>query len=491
MVRSLKNTFAPINRIPSDVLSIIPDYWADEDTADEDLITLTHICRGWRKFFTSRPSLWSYLDCTSVEKTRVYIERSKSSPLNVRLGGGKCSHYLLNDAFLLMVPHLGRLRSLTFFGSSGGFIELVNKRFNCPAPFLEKLDIFFTPDPHLITTAILDRNLSSLRELHLFGVLTNLPWKNLTNLTRFKLCHVPSNGISLTKLLDFFEQTPLLTNIKLWDAFPTISDAPLGRVVCLPHLKKLNIKADPAPSILLEHLSIPSGASLVLVGQFDIKKFPVLDCLPKTSRKLKNLSHITSISLYCDSRSCLRLDGPSGGISIFTRPAGAVDSPHLVYSRLLRSLGCFGILATERLTITSYNISLPSKIKKSSVYQALFFMNALRTLTLVDCLNSPFISALNPSQTSGTLLCPELEELVLYIGREERFHVDELLEMVMERSLRGARLSTISIVSSPKFMPVEGVFELRNYVSSVEYRLDDIARLRTRILGDFGDEGDW
>ena len=80
MVRLMKNAFVPINRIPYEVLSIIPDYWAGEDTenefkypTDKDLITLTHVCHDWRELFISRPSLWTRLDCMSVEKTRVCV----------------------------------------------------------------------------------------------------------------------------------------------------------------------------------------------------------------------------------------------------------------------------------------------------------------------------------------------------------------------------------------------------------------------------------
>ena len=94
----MKNIFVPINTIPYEVLSTIPDYWVDGDpmdnntadygmaannTADRNLITLTHVCHNWRELFISRPSLWTNLDCTNVEKTRVYIERSKSCLLKV------------------------------------------------------------------------------------------------------------------------------------------------------------------------------------------------------------------------------------------------------------------------------------------------------------------------------------------------------------------------------------------------------------------------
>ena len=91
LVRSVKNSFAPVNRIPPEILSLTPDYYeydeddVDEDKVDKDLIALTHVCRSWRDVFISRSSLWTRLDFTNVDKTRTYIHRSKSSPLEINL----------------------------------------------------------------------------------------------------------------------------------------------------------------------------------------------------------------------------------------------------------------------------------------------------------------------------------------------------------------------------------------------------------------------
>ncbi|KAF9647942.1 hypothetical protein BDM02DRAFT_3072018, partial [Thelephora ganbajun] len=79
-VRSIKNKLAPINRIPPETFSLIPGYLNERDM-DENLIALTHVCRGWREVLIAHSALWTRLDCTDAEKTRVYIERSKSSPL--------------------------------------------------------------------------------------------------------------------------------------------------------------------------------------------------------------------------------------------------------------------------------------------------------------------------------------------------------------------------------------------------------------------------
>jgi len=137
---------------------------------------------------------------------------------------------------------------------------------------------------------------------------------------------------------------------------------------------------------------------------------------------------------------------------------------------------------------------------KSPAYQTLLLMKTLRTLILVDCLNTPFITILNPDQTpAGAIVCPMLEELVLYVKNKEWLRTKGLLAMVKRRFSRGAGLSTIAIVSPEEFVPATVVFELRKYVPLVEYMLGDAIPLwdeigledDPRYIGNWGYESDW
>jgi len=289
LVRSIKNTFAPINRIPEDVLYLIPDYC----NTGKELVALTHVCRGWRERFISRSSLWTYLDCTSVERTRVYLDRSKASALEIRLGEEDCTPFL-NDAFLLTVPHLGRLKSLTLSGSSDNLIDLL-PYFDSPTPLLKKINLISARNVVItIEYKIFNENLSSLRELRLAGVLPNLAWGNISNLKTFDLRRVLGNKVSVTQLLDFFERAPHLRKIRLEHSSPNSSDAPTGRVVSLPHLKFLTIVAQSAHPILLNHLSIPAGAALNQEFCFDGDESPKPS---KTSKTFPTLLQSTSPSI--------------------------------------------------------------------------------------------------------------------------------------------------------------------------------------------------
>ena len=467
----MKNTFSPINQIPGGVLSLIPNY---RDT-DKELIVLTHVCRGWRERFISCCSLWTSLDCTNVERTHIYLDRAKTSPLEISLGEGDCAPFL-NDAFLLTVPHLGRLNSLALSGSSDNLLQLV-KYFGTPAPLLKKLNLTFTcTTTSVLQGKIFDGSLSSLRELRLSGVIADLAWGNMSSLKTFVLCQIQGDKVSVTQLLNFFERAPLLRKIRLEHAFPNSSDAPRGRVVSLPHLEFLTIVAQPAHTILLNHLSIPAGAGLSQGFNFNDDKSPIPIYLPKTPNNLKSVSRITSINLSFNSGMSLRLNGPPSGTH-YVQGGWVGESPSLpiLDRRVLQSLSLFGISAVERLAIAECKASSSTKTEKSPVYLTLLSMNNLRTLTLTHCVNFPFILALNPGRNpSRTVVCPGLEELVLYTVSKASFCMKELLEMVKERASSGAKLSAVTIVCSQEFAPAKEVLKIREYVTRVEYRLDDV-----------------
>jgi hypothetical protein len=233
LVRSVKNTFAPINRIPQDIFSLIPGYCGNE----EALITLTHVCRGWREQLISCSSLWTSLDCASADQTRVYLERSKTSPLDICLGGGGHPPFM-NDA----VPPDG---PAPWPAQKPVHLRILERprRTNQTLPPLSRApsrEIKNTLHPYQSPNhqdAIFNGDLSSLRELRISGALIPLPWKGLTNLTTFDFRRVPSHTVSVTQLLNFFEQTPVLRNATLHHAFPDTSDAPHGRIASLLHLK--------------------------------------------------------------------------------------------------------------------------------------------------------------------------------------------------------------------------------------------------------------
>lgn len=473
----MKGNFAPINRIPGEVLSLIPTYWARQDPhLDKYLIALTHVCRAWRALFISYPSLWGRLDFRNVKKTRNFIERSKSSPLRVILCANGRGRYP-KDAFLLAVPHLRRLQSVVFVGTSD-LLRHFSKHLTSPAPVLKELVMALSGSPPVIDGTFFNGDLSSLDVLILAGVITHLPWKNLPHLTEFELSSPPTCGITVVHLLNFLEGAPRLREITiiLTGSTPGSSNVPSRPMVHLPCLKKFELSANPVHSTILDYLTIPEGASLVLEFDFIGNESPLPHYLPKTAENLKNLTLITTVNLYFDEKTKLiRLNGPSGGLRISgcRRDWGGVTQSDLD-CRILQSLDYFSLCTTRRLAIMKYKPPLRSKPGNSPLYKTLLRMTHLLTLTLTQCDNLRFIRALNPARNPSKLtLCPALEELTLYIEKPNALNVPELVDMVKERAARGTtQLRSITVVGLRELVSGKEVFELREHVGHVEYRLE-------------------
>ena len=462
LFRSLKNTFVPINRIPPEVLSLIPDHY-NTDYADRVSITLTHVSRGWREIFISRSSLWTRLGFKSADKTRTYLQRSKTSPLHVCVNSTHEAYP--NHTLSLVTPHLSRLRSLII---SADTIPDILRHFRCHAPLLERLDVKNTsPHAQMLNTSLFGGDLSPLRSLRLAGVTTRLPWTNMTNLTVFDLSCPPGHKVTVTQFLNFFQSAPLLYTVRIANSIPASSDAPPGRIVSLRHLHTLAITASPVHSIL-NHLYVPTGASLRVCTTFGGEVSPLIHYLPETSPNIRNLSHVTAINLCIKPNAkCLKLSGPSGSFRLFAHTAPLPNADH----RILSSLSPRMLSAIQWLSVSDYMHRNSTNLEQWPIFHTLLSTNNLRTLVLSQCDNQPFTSVLNPEENpSKLLLCPNLKEITLY---ETAWPPAEgLINMAKGRASSEAKLSLMTIIISADISPSEiGLLILRKHVTQVECKV--------------------
>ena len=480
LTRTWKNRLAPINRVPPEVLSLVPNFW-DERTRGCISVTLTHVCRAWREIFTSCSSLWTDFYCEDPGKTRVYLERSRSSPINLWLV--RDDGLFLDDPFLQITPHVvGRLKRLVI-RTAEDHLKGITDRLSHPAPLLKDLSICGSADdpesnPALDPT-LFDGIFSSLRSLNLQSISTQLPWRNMVHLTSFTLFYVLHPRVSVGQLLDFFESAPRLFDVELHFSTP-VSGAQDGRLVSLAHLKKLLIYGFQPSSILLHHLLLPVGADLRM--DLDIPGLEVEDYLPGSLDNLRNLSNFNKIYLLLrDQYATMKLTGPNGQVCMTSMCA------HLDPTRsVLRSLVQLGASNARRLEITDDN-SAPNDL-----HQALPHMKNLRTLILSRCENLPcFITALNPdSDQTIPAVCPNLKVIVLRI--EGAFDIGNLAEVAAARASRGAPLESVGIIrvgATP--LSRGGTKELRKHVSHVEVSVDaafDIERIRSDGGGNDDDD---
>ena len=223
------------------------------DRSDESLFP--------REVFTSRSSLWTYLDCMDEDKTQVYLERSKSSPINLVLD--RDDGMSPDDPFFRIIPYvIGRLKFLYIRGRPK-HLQDITAHLSHPAPLLEGLSIYgsYTFPPHqcdMLTSELFNGDLSLLRKLSLESIHTELPWRNMVNLTSLTLFLTSPNETSVRHLLDFLEGAPRLRVIGLGLATLT-SDTQNGRLVPLKCLERMYINSSGPVSLLPDHLLIPVG----------------------------------------------------------------------------------------------------------------------------------------------------------------------------------------------------------------------------------------
>ena len=451
--------FAPINKIPPEILALIPDFW-DTCKRDQDTITPTHVCRTWREVFISRPSLWTHFDCLDEEKTRTYLERSKSSPINLNLILAASEGVLPCHPFFQIIPHATwRLESLLLKGTPENILPLTS-RLSHPAPLLRHLSIFASrksmPGSYLtLTPTLFNGDLSSLRTLHLESVRTELSWRNMINLTSFTLYHTPPRTVSVGQFLDFFENSPYLEEVELHSTTPT-TGVRGGRLVLLARLGSMEIHSYDPTSILLDHLLIPAGAKLE-IGANPVNS-SIREYLPRSLDNLKNFSNFTVTKLHLDTY-CPRME--------FSGPNGQVEMS-LGTSRDNPTGSVFEYLAEFDSKTEQLEINGGYFLVGDPLYQALLPMKDLRTLTLSVCRHPDiFISALQPATgSSEVMVCPKPEELVLVLHPHET--MIHITNMAAARASRGEKLRTVRIVDGWSAANFD-VSELRKHVWNVEY----------------------
>ena len=462
----MKNGLAPVNRIPPEILTnIVPDT-LDRYSKDKDTIALTHVCQAWREIFISCSSLWTDIECVGADKTRTYLERSRSSPISLRI---KRDNALSpHDPFLEIDPRtIRRLRSVNIRGTPENMQD-ITAQLHHPAPLLVTLTIeterlCITRHQPMVTTALFDGDLSSLRELHLYRIGTELPWRGMVNLASFTLSCASPDIFPITQLLDFFENAPHLREVTL-SFVPLFSGDQNGRLVSLTCLKKLIVYGSQPAPLLFDRLLIPVGVDLQIGSE--LHDFRIEDHLPSSLNNLRNLSNFTLLQLRLNAcYSLVEFTGPNGKLSMTPKSYGA----HVTVS-VLESLARFDTSTAERLEIFNNGY-----LSEDLLRRALFPMKNLRSLMFSRCGDlRTFIRALDPDiNLSNTLICPHLEEFILRVGVVGGSDVESVAGVAAARASRGAKLKFVRLVGPGESVPVD-VSELVKHVEHVEHDAEDV-----------------
>ena len=332
-------------------------------------------------------------------------------------------------------------------------------------------EIFISRSPLWSGTSCEDINRTHVtfdcsRELCLQGIHTELPRRNMINLTSFSLGYMRPGQSFVTDLLDFFESAPRLRKIQLQNASPTLGGQ-TERLVHLGCLKRMVISGWHPPSLLFDHLLIPADAKLTT--QVDSCDSPHL---PRAFHTIESLPHFTIHVYVAGFHPNIQVRRWGGDISIIP------ITPRVAPSyRVLESLALFDLSKVERLRLAGGDLKVDGGCP---IGWALQCMTHLCTLTISRCKNlSNFIPSLG-----GGFYCPKLEELVLDPCVDgEKFEIQRAVAMAAGRVSEGVGLKSIKIVSRDKFVQTLAL-KLKEYVSHVE------CSPRVALVSDDIDSGD-
>jgi hypothetical protein len=250
VVREWKNSFVPINRIPSDVLSLIPTYLSSQ----KDRFRATFVCRHWRTVFLQYAALWSRLVLgKDVECVATLLDRAKGSALDV-----VTDYNPPLAAMTLLSPHAQRIRHLEFPSNRCADILTFSEVNSGPLPLLRTLTIRITAwdrnrhdQPNALTTLLLPI-LSGATNLEEFVFDLQLSSNRLIplnrfvfpNLTTFKLtCTTPEFNAS--DFLGFLQSSPTLRTVEAEiDGHITREGVPRDMVVVLPNVENFSLQGN-------------------------------------------------------------------------------------------------------------------------------------------------------------------------------------------------------------------------------------------------------
>jgi hypothetical protein len=275
-IREWKNSFIRINRLPLDILSLIPTHLSSQ----RDRLCASFVCRHWRRTFVQRAELWSQLFLSKGEVyVKTFLERAKGTALDIIVDG-----WVRVSDMMLLASHTEQIKYLAIPYSRLADIRKFSEANPERLPLLHTLRIFVDEDDSpddfdMITppSPLLFSNAVNLKVL-CFNSDTDLspsprPFV-FPNLVSFDLFARPFESFRASRLLDFLEASPMLQTVHLKiTADVSLEGVPRERVVVLPNVENLTlIVGDGEPGYqIAAHISCPSARSTSLAYECEIQ----------------------------------------------------------------------------------------------------------------------------------------------------------------------------------------------------------------------------
>ena len=265
-VREWRNSFVPINRVPLDILSLVPTHLVSQS----ERFKSTFVCRHWRRIFLRHGVLWSQLFLRKGEDyLKTLLERARRSALDISTRGN------IPASIIQLFPlHAQQITSINFGDTDWEDILQFFHANPGPLPLLRTLTLMGVKnrgrdhtDPIIPPSISPFTNAVNMRDftLHCFDWRSQLSHFSFPNLTTFGL-YVSLEGAPTyraAELLDFLEASPMLrkVSVTIIAGSITLDGIAEERVLVLPDVKTFYLALmddNVAVYKLATHISCPS-----------------------------------------------------------------------------------------------------------------------------------------------------------------------------------------------------------------------------------------
>ena len=236
-IREWRNSFAPINRIPTDILSLVPTYLPSQ----KGLFRAASVCRHWRGVLLKRGTLWSQLFLKNGEDyTSTLLERAKGSALDIIV---HCKAPV--GTISLISTRAQQIKYLEFTRSPWQDIIAFSEFNSGRLPLLRTLKIEtydWRGQPAPPSFSFFGASVHLERLVFHYDWLSFLSHFAFPNLTTFELSSCPVDESSALYLLNFLKASPTLQTVKMRIGPKVVlGNVPQDMVVVLPNVETFSL----------------------------------------------------------------------------------------------------------------------------------------------------------------------------------------------------------------------------------------------------------
>jgi hypothetical protein len=276
VVRGWKNSFARINRIPLDILSLIPTHLSSQ----KDRFRATFVCRHWRRVFIQHAAVWTQLVLRNrKDYVATLLERAKGSALDV-----VTNYRAPLTVMKLLSPHAQQIRHLEFPSNRWADFLTFSEVNSGPLPLLRTLTIRITwnlrqrGQPNALVPPSLPVLGGAINlEEFVYDLQLDSDWLIplnrfvFPNLTTFKLRTFAALGLNASDLLGFLQSSPALRTVEAEiDGRIIPEGVPHDLVVVLPNVETFSLQGKFVGwhvYHLAKHISCPHAKHTSLVQE--------------------------------------------------------------------------------------------------------------------------------------------------------------------------------------------------------------------------------